>query len=85
MSINDSAPGDGAQSISSTGAGLLCFKVEEPSRLAWTNSGGKPFAVSGRGVSINSNRRRGEVELDPGKYTSFYVRGAAWTIVVRPR
>jgi len=71
--------------FSGTGATTLSFNVERPSRLAWTNSEGKTFSASGGGISVDSHRGRGEVELRPGTYDNVKVEGASWTIVVRPR
>jgi len=76
---------EGGGSISSNGVATLSFEVERPSRLVWTNSGSGPFVARGSGVAIDSRQGRGEADLKPGIYDDFYVRGAAWKIVVRPR
>ena len=84
-SSQSSSGGGGVSTFSGTGATTLSFNVERPSRLAWTNSEGKPFSATGAGISIDSRRGRGEVELHPGDYDDVKVEGASWTIVVRPR
>lgn len=81
-SLSDSP--DGTRTVSSRGPATLHFKVEQSTRLVWTNNDGKPFLARGSGISINSRRGRGEVHLSPGRY-EVYVRGTAWKIALRPR
>lgn len=50
--------------------------IVQPSRLAWKNSGDKPFSAGGRGISIYTKRSRGKTELPPGTY-NLSVSGAA--------
>jgi hypothetical protein len=82
---SSSSSGPGVKTFSGNGATTLSFNVEEPSRLAWTNSEGKRFSARGDGISIDSSSGRGEVSLDPGGYDGVKVSGSRWTIVVRPR
>ena len=77
--------GRGIKTFSGTGSTRLSFNVQEPSRLAWTNSEGRRFAAKGAGISIDSRAGRGEVALEAGDYENVRVSGASWTIVVRPR
>ncbi len=80
-----SSSGPGVKTFSGNGATTLSFGVDEPVRLAWTNSEGRSFSARGDGISIDSSAGRGEVPLDPGSYDGVKVRGTSWTIVVRPR
>lgn len=82
---SSSSSGPGVKTFSGNGTTTLSFNVEEPSRLAWTNSEGKRFSARGNGISIDSSSGRGEVSLDPGGYDGVKVSGSRWTIVVRPR
>jgi len=75
----------GISTFSGSGATTLSFNVERPSRLAWTNTEGKPFTARGAGISIDSHEGRGEVDLHRGDYEDDRIEGANWTIVVRPR
>ncbi len=78
-------PGAKVKTFTGSGTNTISFEVENPSRLAWTNSEGQPFSVRGERLSIDSRAGRGEVELEPGRYREVEVRGDAWTIIVQPR
>ncbi len=84
-SSSSSSSGPGVKTFSGNGATTLSFDVDEPVRLAWTNSEGRSFSARGDGISIDSSAGRGEVPLDPGSYDGVKVRGTSWTIVIRPR
>jgi hypothetical protein len=84
-SSQSSTSGGGVNSFSGNGRTTLSFNVERPSRLAWTNSEGKPFSAKGGRISIDSRRGHGEIQLQPGDYNNVKVEGTTWTIVVRPR
>nr|MDQ3357069.1 hypothetical protein [Actinomycetota bacterium] len=84
-SSSSSSSGPGVKTFSGNGATTLSFDVEEPARLAWTNSEGRSFSARGDGISIDSSAGRGELPLDPGSYDGVKVRGTSWTIVIRPR
>lgn len=82
---SSSTSGPGVKTFSGDGATTLSFNVEEPSRLAWTNSERRSFSARGDRISIDSRSGRGEIPLEPGSYDGVRVRGSSWTIVVRPR
>src|SRR5215210_3559739 len=84
-SSQSSSGGRGISTFSGSGRTKLSFNVARPSRLSWTNTEGKAFSAEGSGISISSRAGRGEAELRRGSYDDVEVRGANWTIVVRPR
>ena len=84
-SSTQSSSSGGVSNFSGAGATTLSFNVERPSRLVWTNSEGKRFTAKGAGISIASDRGRGEVDLRPGNYNDVKVDGDNWTLLVRPR
>jgi hypothetical protein len=84
-SSQSSSGGRGTSIFSGSGRTNLSFNVERPSRLSWTNTEGKAFSAEGSGISISSRAGRGEAELRRRSYDDVEVRGANWTIVVRPR
>jgi hypothetical protein len=84
-SSQTTSSGSGVSTFSGSGSTTLSFNVEQPSRLVWTNSEGRPFSAEGGGISIDSRAGSGEVALEPGDYENVKVRGSNWTIVVRPR
>jgi hypothetical protein len=80
-----SSSSGGVSTFSGDGPTTLSFNVEQPSRLAWTNTQGKRFTAHGGGISIDSSGGHGESELHPGTYDNVHINGASWTVVVRPR
>jgi hypothetical protein len=84
-SSQTSSGGHGLRSFSGQGETNLTFDVEQPSRLSWTNDEDETFSARGAGINVDSRRGRGEINLEPGHYSDVHVRGATWTIVVRPR
>ena len=84
-SSSQTSSGGGVNSFSGEGESNLTFNVEQPSRLSWTNNEGETFSARGRGMNISSRGGRGEIDLKPGRYEDVRVRGATWTITVRPR
>jgi hypothetical protein len=84
-SSQTSSAGNSVRSFSGQGESNLTFNVEQPSRLSWTNDEDETFSARGGGINIDSRNGRGEIKLEPGRYEDVKVRGATWTIIVRPR
>lgn len=84
-SSSQTSSGGGVKSFSGQGESNLTFNVERPSRLSWTNDEGETFSARGGGINISSRSGRGEIDLEPGRYEDVRVRGATWTITVRPQ
>jgi hypothetical protein len=84
-SSSQTSSGGGVKSFSGQGASNLTFNVERPSRLSWTNDEDESFSARGGGINISSRSGRGEIDLKPRRYEDVRVRGATWTITVRPR